>query len=83
MMEHMEGESTAQLLKETLRMAWPAVLESFFISLAGMIDTLMVSQLGTYAVAAVGLTVQPKFISLALFLSVNVAVSALVARRRG
>ena len=83
MMEHMEGESTAQLLKETLRMAWPAVLESFFISLAGMIDTLMVSTLGTYAVAAVGLTMQPKFISLAVFLSVNVAVSALVARRRG
>ena len=79
----MEKESTAALLKETLRMAWPAVLESFFISLAGMIDTLMVSSLGTYAVAAVGLTVQPKFISLAVFLSVNIAVSALVARRRG
>ena len=79
----METETTSELLKETLRMAWPAVLESFFISLAGMIDTLMVSSLGTYAVAAVGLTVQPKFISLAVFLSVNVAVSALVARRRG
>ena len=79
----MEKETTAELLKETLRMAWPAVTESFFVSLAGMIDTLMVASLGTYAVAAVGLTVQPKFISLALFFSVNVAVSALVARRRG
>ena len=71
------------LLMETLRMAWPAVLESFFISLAGMIDTMMVSSLGTYAVAAVGLTTQPKFITLAVFFACNVAVSALVARRRG
>ena len=79
----MERESTGDLLRQTLRIAWPAVLESFFVSLAAVIDTMMVSSLGTYAVAAVGLTVQPKFMSLALFMSVNVAVSALVARRRG
>ena len=71
------------LVKEALRIAWPAVLESFFVSLASMIDTYMVSGLGTYAVAAVGLTTQPKFLALALFFSTNIAVSALVARRRG
>ncbi len=71
------------LLAETLKMAWPAVLESFFVSLAGMIDTMMVASLGTYAVAAVGLTTQPKFIALSFFLAPNIAVSALVARRRG
>ncbi len=71
------------LLAETLKMAWPAVLESFFVSLAGMIDTMMVAALGTYAVAAVGLTTQPKFIALSFFLAPNIAVSALVARRRG
>lgn len=77
------NRETAGLLKETIRMAWPAVLESVFIQLAGMIDTMMVSSLGTYAVSAVGLTVQPKFIALSLFISMSVAVSALVARRRG
>lgn len=71
------------LLKETISLAWPAVLESFFVALAGMIDTMMVSTLGTYAVSAVGLTTQPKFITLALYFSTNVAVSALVARRKG
>ena len=71
------------LMRETLRMAWPAVLESFFVALASMIDTLMVSSLGSTAVAAVGLTVQPKFLGFALFIATNVAVSALVARRRG
>ncbi len=75
--------SDHQLLKETLRIAWPSMLESFLVALVGMIDTIMVSELGTAAIAAVGLTTQPKFIGLAVFLSLNVAVSALVARRRG
>ena len=57
--------------------------ESFFVALAGMIDTMMVSALGSYAVAAVGLTNQPKFIGLTIFFGMNVAVSALVARRKG
>ena len=57
--------------------------ESFFVALAGMIDTMMVSALGSYAVAAVGLTNQPKFIGLTIFFGINVAVSALVARRKG
>ncbi len=71
------------LVKETMQMAWPAVCESFFVALAGMIDSLMVSSIGSYAVAAVGLTTQPKFMGLALFIALNVSVSALVARRRG
>ena len=64
-------------------MAWPAVMESFFIALAGMVDSLMVSSMGPEAVAAVGLTTQPKFIGLCIFIATNVSVSALVARRRG
>lgn len=66
-----------------IHVAWPAVLESFFISLAGMIDTMMVSSLGSYAVAAVGLTTQPKFIGFSIFIAINIALSALVARRKG
>ncbi len=70
-------------LKITIDMAWPAIIESFFIAFAGLIDSLMVSSLGSYAVAAVGLTTQPKLLGLALFFALNVALSALVARRRG
>lgn len=54
-----------------------------FVAFAGLIDSLMVSSLGSYAVAAVGLTTQPKLLGLALFFALNVAISALVARRRG
>lgn len=66
-----------------VKMAWPSVLESFFVALAGLIDSLMVSSLGASAVAAVGLTTQPKFLGMALFIALNVSVSAIVARRRG
>ena len=73
--------------KETVRtavsMAWPSIIESFFAAFAGLVDSLMVSSLGSYAVAAVGLTTQPKFRGLSLFFALNVAISALVARRRG
>ena len=71
------------MTRKAISVAWPAMAESFFVTLAGMIDTMMVSALGSYAVAAVGLTNQPKFIALTLFFGINIAVSALVARRKG
>ncbi len=71
------------IFTETLNMAWPAVVESFFVALAGIIDSAMVSSLGASAVAAVGLTQQPRNIGFALFTAFNVSISALVARRRG
>ena len=49
--EHTQGSLT----KEAIRLAWPAVCESFFIALAGMVDTFMVSTLGANAVATVAL----------------------------
>lgn len=64
-------------------MAIPAMIESFFIAFAGLIDSLMVSSIGANAVAAVGLTAQPKFMGLAVFIALNVSISALVARRFG
>ncbi len=72
-----------QNIHAAISMAWPAIIESFFGAFAGLVDSLMVSSLGSYAVAAVGLTTQPKFIGLSLFFALNVSVSALVARRRG
>lgn len=71
------------MTRKAISVAWPAVMESFFVVLAGMIDTMMVAELGPYAVAATGLTAQPKFIGLTVFFGVNIAVSALVARRKG
>lgn len=71
------------IVRKSVNMAWPAIIESFFGAFAGLIDSLMVSALGSSYVAAVGLTTQPKFLGFAFFLAMNVAISALVARRRG
>ncbi len=71
------------IIKNVINMAWPAIIESFFIAFVGLVDSYMVSSLGSNAVAAVGLTTQPKFLGLSLFFALNVSVSALVARRRG
>lgn len=87
-MEQKTGEAkqskySRENIRSAVTMAWPAIVESFFTAFAGLVDSLMVSSLGAYAVAAVGLTTQPKFIGLALFFALNVSISALVARRRG
>lgn len=82
-MELGDFPSSGQIVKDALAVAWPSVLESFFVCLAGLVDTIMVGSLGSFAIAAVGLTTQPKFLGLAIFLSMNVAVSAIVARRKG
>ncbi len=71
------------IIKTSLSMALPSMLEMFFVCLAGLIDSLMVSSLGSDAVAAVGLTNQPKFLGMCVFMALNVSVSALVARRFG
>ncbi len=82
-METGEIPPEKRIVKDVLNVAWPSVLESFFVNLAGTVDTIMVGTVGSHAIAAVGLTIQPKFLGLALFLSLNVAVSAIVARRKG
>ncbi len=69
--------------KTALQLAYPSIIESFFVALAGLVDSYMVSGLGPEAVAAVGLTTQPKFLALSVFIALNVSISALVARRFG
>lgn len=72
-----------EIVKNSVSMAWPAIVESFFVAFAGLVDSFMVSSLGKDAVAAVGLTTQPKFLGMSLFIATGVSMSALVARRRG
>ena len=76
-------KKTNETIKTTLRMALPAIVESFFICFAGLVDSFMVSSLGPAAVVSVGLTAQPKFLGLAVFSAISVALSALIARRYG
>lgn len=66
-----------------LLLAWPSALEAVLVSLVGSVDTMMVGGLGETAITAVGITNQPKFILLAAIFSLNVGITAIVARRKG
>ena len=67
----------------SLNMAWPSALEAVFVSLISSVDTMMVGGLGSAAISAVGICTQPKFILLAAIMTLNVGVTAVVARRKG
>jgi putative MATE family efflux protein len=80
-----EGQfpSGKEIYRTAYALAWPATVEAVFVGLVSFIDTMMVSSLGKTAVAAVGLTNQPKFLALSFILALNVGVTAVVARRLG
>ena len=65
------------------RIAWPAALEGLLIMMISSVDLIMVGTLGTDAVAAVGITSQPRMIILCFSRSLAVAITALTARRKG
>lgn len=78
-----ELPTSGSMYKEYIRIALPSVMEAVLISLINMMDTVMVSGLGTDAVAAVGLVGQPRMIMLCLFFALNTGITAVVARRKG
>ena len=85
------GVNAKELYTDIVRIAWPSFVELLLTQLASMVDLMMVGsmggtaypEIGTQALAAVGLTTQPKFLLMAAFVSMNTGVTALVARNRG
>ena len=75
--------SSKEAYRELVKIAGPSVVEMVFMALIGSIDTVMVGSLGYEAIAAVGLTGQPRMLLLAIFFALNVGVTAIVARRKG
>lgn len=78
-----EIPSSKDIYRRTMDVAWPSALESVLVGLVGMVDTMMVGSIGPEAIAAVGITNQPRLIFLAIIFSLNVGVTAIVARRKG
>lgn len=74
---------TKAIYNNFFRMAWPSALEALLVGLVSAVDTMMVGGLGKNAIAAVGITNQPRFILLAMIFSLNVGVTAVTARRKG
>jgi len=75
--------SNREAYSTSLRIAIPSVIEMTSMALIGMVSTAMVGRLGPEAVAAVGLTGQPRMIFMALFFALNVGVTAVISRRKG
>ena len=75
--------SNKEAYSTAFQMAWPSSLEMVLIGLIGSADLIMVSHLGSEAIAAAGITTQPKFILLALVLALNTGVTVIVSRRKG
>jgi putative MATE family efflux protein len=72
-----------QAYKNFLSTAWPVVVESVLVSLISSVDTMMVGKLGRVAIAAVGLTQQPRLLMLMLIMSLNVGVMTVVGKFKG
>ena len=78
-----ELPSTKEVYETTLKMAWPSAMEAILISMIGAMDMIMVSSLGSGAIAAVGITTQPKFFLMCFVFAVNTGVTVVISRRRG
>lgn len=78
-----ELPKTRQAYSSAFSIAGASIAESFLIALISMADTIMVGVVGYQAIAAVGLSTQPRYIVLTLIMSLNMAVTAITARRKG
>jgi len=64
-------------------LAWPVISENFLQTLLGIVDTLLVAQLGTAAIAGVGAALQLMFFVIAVLSAVSVGSAVLVAQAIG
>jgi putative MATE family efflux protein len=65
--------------KDITKITWPAFIELVMTTLFGMVDMMMVGQLGPAAIASIGLTNQPFMLLMAMFAAINVGTTTLVA----
>lgn len=78
-----EGVTSRMLYDDVLHIAWPSFAELMLTQLASMVDLMMVGRLGPWAISSVGLSTQPKFLLMTMFMSLNVGATAMVARYKG
>ncbi|MBI2865681.1 MAG: MATE family efflux transporter [Chloroflexi bacterium] len=71
------------LRHRVLRLSWPAVAEQWLNVLVGLVTIYLVGHLGAAPLAAVGLGEQVMQIAIALFTSIGVGSTAIIARHVG
>ncbi|MBQ6489548.1 MAG: MATE family efflux transporter [Solobacterium sp.] len=78
-----DSDTTADMYRQLISIAWPAALEGLLLTLMNSFDTMMVGQIGPAAIASVGLCSQPRMIMLLVAQALCVGTTAVVARRKG
>ena len=73
----------SKISKDIMKIVWASMIECLLVSLVVMFDGIQVAELGNVANAAVTICKQPYFILICLAQSLNICLSAVVARRRG
>ncbi len=69
--------------KDVMKIVWASMIESFLVALVTLFDGIQVADIGNVANAAVTICKQPYFILVCLSQSLNVVLSAIIARRKG
>lgn len=69
--------------KNIFAIAVPAIFETLATTLASMIDSKMVSSMGTAAISAIAVTVQPRLFILCFFTALHTVLTTLVAIHLG
>ncbi len=69
--------------KDLLRLFFPALIEQFLSTAIGVVNTMMVSGLGAFAVSAVGIVDSINFVAMNLFLSISTGATVVIAQHLG
>lgn len=75
--------SFIRVAKDVMKIVWPAMVEGFLVAMVSMFDGIQVASLGNAATAAITITKQPIFLMICIITALNIAVTAIVARRKG
>jgi len=74
---------TLALRKRVFALAWPVIFESFLETALGVVDTLLVSRIGEFAIAGIGAAIQVLFFVIAVLSALGVGSAVLVAQAFG
>ncbi|CAG7637191.1 putative FMN/FAD exporter YeeO [Paenibacillus solanacearum] len=79
----LESGGTKEIRKVIRQLVAPSLVENILLNVLQMIVMIMVGHVGAEAVTAVGLTNQPIFFALAIFMALNIGTTAIIARAMG
>lgn len=78
-----DSNSDTNIKKKLIKLALPATVENILETSVGFIDSLMISQIGLFAVAGVGIANAILNVYIAVFIALGIGTSSLISRYIG